>query len=118
MKRILVVEDEPLIAMEVESILEDGGHVVVGVARDADAAFAMAEREKPDAATMDIDLARKTSGLDAAERLYRRLGVRSVFVSSRIDARVIAAAADFEPLGFVSKPPWKTELLAALRKLE
>lgn len=114
----MVVEDEPLIALELESILEDAGHEVVGIARDANSALSMATREKPDAATMDIDLAQGTSGIDAAGRLHRQLGLRCVFVSAKISPQTRTLAAPFEPLGFVSKPPWAAELLTALRKLE
>lgn len=55
--RILVVEDEYLIAMELEAVLRDAGYQVMGPALDVDAALALLTTDRPDAAILDVNLA-------------------------------------------------------------
>ena len=77
--RILVVEDEALVALEMEFILE-ANHEVVGIADTKRAALAVVEHEKPELALVDIRLAEGDSGLEVADELARR-GVPTVFVT-------------------------------------
>lgn len=67
--RILVVEDEVLIALELESLLQDEGHDVVGVAATSRDAIAMGEHHKPDLAFVDVHLADGPTGVEVARRL-------------------------------------------------
>lgn len=78
--RILVVEDEALVALEIQSGLEDVGHEIVGVADRTAAAGTLARAMKPDLALVDIRLARGDSGLDVAADLTR-LGLPCLFVT-------------------------------------
>jgi len=75
---ILVVEDEAIVAMEIEKILLGAGHHVVGIADDQREAVAIAKAAKPDMALIDMRLADGESGLDVATALGH-LGVRSTF---------------------------------------
>jgi len=79
--RILLVEDEFIIALEAEAHLKAAGHDVVGMAATPAEALTIAGRACPDLALVDIRLAQGTSGLDAARDLGR-LGVSCVFVTS------------------------------------
>lgn len=112
--RVLVVEDDWLISLEIEAALLDAGYSVVGVAGDADEAVAMAARFQPDMATMDIRLGGNRSGIDAAHELYRRFGVRCLFVSahSAPDLRQQAEAA--RPLGWLTKPFMSGDLVQSV----
>ena len=76
--RILIVEDEFLIAMESESILMDAGHEVVGVAADEQQALSLAEQARPDLVLMDIRLARAGDGIEVAKAIRARCGIRSL----------------------------------------
>lgn len=78
--RILIVEDEALVAMEVASILEDAGHVIADQADDLSSAEAAAASAYPDLALVDIQLAHGDSGIDVAASL-RRLGIPVIFVT-------------------------------------
>lgn len=78
--RILVVEDEALVALEIQSGLESVGHEIVGIADRAATAGALARAAKPDLALVDIRLARGDSGLDVAADLAR-LGLACLFVT-------------------------------------
>lgn len=102
--RILVVEDEAIIAFELEDILERLGAEVVGTAMSADDAVRRAEALRPDCVTMDISLHGPRDGISAALEIYERFGIRSVFVSAYGDADARARAEPARPLGWVAKP--------------
>lgn len=73
--RVLVVEDEFLIAMEIEAILQDAGHAVLGPAADVADALGLIERDPPDVAVLDVNLGDgETSVRIAAELAGRRIG--------------------------------------------
>src|SRR3981081_4359759 len=71
--RVLVVEDDFLIAMQTEAALRDAGFHVVGPAATAEDAVALATEERPYLAVMDIRLASKRDGIDAARELFQDL---------------------------------------------
>jgi DNA-binding NarL/FixJ family response regulator len=111
--RVLVLEDEALIAMELESILEQQGHEVVdAVATEADA-IAAARLTRPDLVLMDVRLARGGDGVATAIRLRQELGIRSIFITAQSDQVTRARAAAAEPAGFLGKP-LSPDLLARL----
>lgn len=97
--RILIVEDEFLVAANLEAVLEDLGHLPVGIAPDMDAALSLAET-KPDLALVDIHLRDGETGPVIAERL-RHHGVAVLFVTA--NPRMAAAAADVA-IGVLGKP--------------
>jgi len=112
--RIMVVEDDALIALDIVSLLEDLGHQVVAEAADADTAWSLAEGDRPDLALVDIRLARNTDGGTLARQLYSRLGVRSLFVSGSITEEFRRAMATIDPIGFIGKPVTRRSLGDAL----
>jgi CheY-like chemotaxis protein len=79
--RILLVEDEPLIALDLENILERLGHVVVGVAETRDEAVQLAADEGPDAALVDIKLRDGFTGIEVARQLSEDFGLYCAFVT-------------------------------------
>ena len=102
--RILIVEDEFLVALDVERIVLDGGHVVIGIAATADDAVKQAEQDRPDLVLMDIRLATARDGIDAAIELRQRLNIDCLIVSAHIYPTTKQRAAAASPRGFVSKP--------------
>lgn len=112
--RVLIVEDEPLIAMDLEMVFEDAGHEVVGTARTADHAVAMARAQAPSLVIIDLNLADGTSGVDAARRIRLFSGVAIAFASGNLDAAQREELAVFEPVAAMPKPYMPTELLRAV----
>lgn len=112
--RIMVVEDDALIALDIVGLLEDMGHEVVAEAADACTAWAMAEEDRPDLALVDIRLAKNTDGGKLAQKLYVKLGVRSLFVSGSITEDFRRAMAAIDPIGFLGKPVTRRTLGDAL----
>ncbi len=113
--RVLIVEDEFFISLHTKEMLQALGHTVVGVAVSANQAVQFAEREKPDVVLMDIRLNGDRDGIEAAEEIYSRLGIQSIFVSANSDPRTRERAAALQPLGFLQKPLSAERLEAELR---
>jgi CheY-like chemotaxis protein len=80
--RILVVEDEFFISLDIKELLETLGHVVVAIAISADEAVNIALSERPDVVLMDIRLVGPRDGIDAAQEIQSRLGIGSIFVTA------------------------------------
>lgn len=116
--RVVIVEDNLLIAMDLEMQIEAAGHEVVGTAMAEDEAVVLVRAQKPDIVLMDLRLAGGTSGESAAERLHRRDGVRCVFVSGNLDPETRERLASFDPVAMLSKPVQPQELLRTLDGFE
>ena len=108
-RRILVLEDEPLIALDLASTLEDAGWAVIGPAGTLAAARRLLDAGDPDLACLDLNIGTETSH-DLARDLLAR-GVPVVFVSGR-DAR--ALPEDLRNVPVLGKPVRTSALLATL----
>lgn len=103
---VLIVEDELLLALDLEDILIGAGYSVVGNAIDMHQAVALCENNAGgiDIAIMDVNLARGTNGVETARILRQRWGIPSLFVSGNLDEKTRAVALEWQPAGFVGKP--------------
>ncbi len=99
--RILIVEDEALIAWMLADSLEDGGHEVVGPAATMAEALALCEAAPPELAVLDINLRDGSNGVDVARALLERWGVLAIFASAAI---MEARRARHIALGHIGKP--------------
>jgi two-component system, response regulator PdtaR len=113
--KLLIVEDEMIIAMRLEQFVTDLGHQVCAMASTEEGAIASAGTHRPDVVLMDLRLAHGGSGAEAACQIYKNFGIRSIVVSANIDATAREALHDCEPIAFVAKPFRATELDGALR---
>jgi DNA-binding NarL/FixJ family response regulator len=102
--RILIVEDDYFVAMDLEGGLRDAGMEVLGPVPTAEEAIALARSGNPILAVMDIRLAGTKDGIDAALELYRELGIRCIFASAHVEPPYRQRAAAAAPLGWVQKP--------------
>lgn len=112
--RILIVEDEDLIALDVQEILEQAGHHVVGRATGMAEAIKLAAETKPQIAILDVDLKEGGNGMDTAEELTSQHSVRVLFLTGRSDFLVRAMAMNGDPLGYIQKPYKPSDILDAL----
>jgi DNA-binding NarL/FixJ family response regulator len=101
---VLIVEDDFLIAMDLEAALTDAGYKVAAVAVTADEAIALAAAHAPTVVLMDIRLLGDRDGIDAALEIYRLYGVRSVFTSAHSDEESRRRADPAMPYGWIEKP--------------
>ena len=112
--RILVVEDEAVVALDVEDRLRRLGHQVVGTADSSASALAQAAEVRPDLVLMDIALRDGGDGIAAAERLRAELAVPVVFVTAFADAETIERAKRVSPHGYIVKPFDERDLRATI----
>lgn len=114
--RILVVEDDFFVGLDLEGGLREAGMEVLGPVPSAEEALVLARAERPVLAVMDIRLAGKKDGIDAALELYRELGIRCVFASAHVEAPYRQRAAAARPLSWVQKPYTIGAMVAAVKQ--
>jgi DNA-binding NarL/FixJ family response regulator len=114
--RILIVEDDYLVAMQIEAALEEAGLEAAGIAATAEEAIELAASEHPALAVMDIRLAGRRDGIDAALELFREHGIRCIFASAHYDPDTRTRAEPALPLGWLRKPYTMTSLVETVRR--
>ena len=116
--RVLIVEDDAIIAMHLAILVADFGHEVCATAVSAAGAIAQATAHNPEVVLMDIRLAQGSSGIDAAKDLHGQHALRCIFLSANLDAQTRTALLPYEPIDFVGKPVLPVALQRALKKAE
>ena len=99
---ILIIEDEPLIALDLESLVQDIGHRVQGIARTHREAIAEVEKRRPSLVLADIQLADGSSGLEAVNEILNSFQVPVIFITA-FPERLLTGQKP-EPVFLVSKP--------------
>lgn len=102
--RILLVEDEGLIAMDLRQRLENLGYATVATARTADDALRLAASHAPDLVLMDIHLDGEKDGIQAAEAIRETLNAPIVYLTAHSDNLTIERAKVTGPFGYITKP--------------
>jgi PAS domain S-box-containing protein len=113
--RILIVEDEALIAEDLRDRLERLGHTVIEIVDATEDAIAAARREPPGLILMDVRLRGDGDGIDAAALIAERADVPIVFMTAHSDADTIARAMLIRPYGYVVKPIRDADLITAIQ---
>lgn len=111
--RIMVIEDEPIIAADISAIVEDLGHSVVGVARTRDEAVTMGRAERPDLILADIQLADNSSGIDAVNDLMADMPDTPVIFITAFPERLLTGEKH-EPAFLISKPYKEEQVQSAV----
>ena len=115
--RILVVEDEPILALELKKDLQDLGFDVAAVIHDGDMVLHTYMRSKPDAVVMDIKLHGFRDGIDAAGQLRVFYSVPIVFVSSYPESEMAERLVRFKSFAYLQKPYEPGSLQSAIQSL-
>lgn len=102
--RVLIVEDEPIVAEDIKNRLELLGYEVAGMAKSADNALALAGRERPEIVLMDIRLEGQTDGIEAADEIRKRWDLPVIFLTAYSEDSAISRAKLAEPFGYILKP--------------
>lgn len=103
-ERILLVEDEGVVALDVEQRLTQLGYRVVGIADTGTAALELARTHQPDLVLMDIRIRGELDGIDLARELATRHELPVVFLTGNADEATLRRAIAAEPYGYVLKP--------------
>ncbi|MGE0768886.1 MAG: response regulator [Hyphomicrobiaceae bacterium] len=109
--RVLVIEDEPLIGLDLETIVSEIGHEVVGIAPTRNEAVAMARKTRPGLVLADVQLADGSSGIDAVNEILAELSVPVIFITAYPERLLTGERA--EPTFLITKP-FRPEMVKAV----
>lgn len=102
--RVLVVEDETIVAMDIRHRLTKMGYTIVGEAETGEDAVRLAGEVMPDIVLMDIMLAGEMDGVQAAEQIHSSFGLPVVYLSAYTDEETLQRAKVTQPFGYIIKP--------------
>ena len=114
-ERILIVEDDVLIATQMEAALADACFDVIATVATGNEAIAVARAQAPVLAIVDIRLAGHRNGIDTALELFQSQGIRCIFASAFADREARRRAEPAAPLGWLQKPYTMASLTDAVR---
>lgn len=112
--RILIVEDEGIVALDIEKTLQELGFEVTGKAASAAEAMKSAAANRPDLVLMDVRIRGELDGIETAELLRRDYDVPIAFLTAHGDAETIERAKRTSPSGFLLKPFKQAELYSVI----
>jgi DNA-binding NarL/FixJ family response regulator len=112
--RILIVEDEPIIAQNIAVYLDNNDFKVSGIAYDDEEAFLQLKQNTPDAVILDINLDSETDGIGIAGYINKNMSIPFLFLTSHADRDTLERAKAVEPWGYIVKPFNEKTLLATL----
>lgn len=113
--RILIVEDEYILAIILKENLESLGYEVLDIIDSGEIAMATAARLRPNLVLMDIRLRGETDGIQAAEQIWQELQIPVIYVTGYSDRSTVARATLTSPFGYILKPVREKELYVAIQ---
>lgn len=108
--KILVVEDESIVARDIRNMLLGLGYEVTGVVSGAKVAIKKAAETHPDLVLMDVMLQGEVTGVEAADHIYTRFSIPVVYLTAYADSSTVQRAKKTEPFGYIIKPFEEREL--------
>ncbi len=112
--KILVVEDESIVARDIRNMLLGLGYEVTAVISDAQEAVNNAKKERPHMVLMDIMLQGEISGVEAADQIYSEFNIPVVYLTAYADETTLQRAKETEPFGYLLKPFEERELKSTI----
>jgi len=114
MTKILIVDDEAIITMQLEERLSLMGYKIAGMVPSGEEAVKRARQLNPDLVLMDIVMPGKINGIEAAQIIHEEIGIPVIFVTAYADDAVIKKVKGVNPYGYIVKPFNELELRAAI----
>ena len=114
MTKILIAEDENIVALNIRKTLEALGYHVSSVVKRGEDAIRQVEKDKPDLILMDIMLKGLTDGIEAAEIITKNFNIPIIFLTALSDEKTIDRAAFTKPYGYLLKPFTNYEMHTAI----
>lgn len=112
--KVLVVEDEKIIAKDIESTLKRIGHESAGSVAKGEEAITAAENLNPDLILMDITLKGEMDGIEAARIINKKFNIPVVYITAHQDEDTIEKTKDTNPYGYITKPLDDRDLSTAI----
>ncbi len=112
--KIMIVEDEMIIARDIKGKLESLGYDVIGIVSTGEEAINKARESKPDLILMDIELAGKMDGIDASKQIINELDISVIYLTAYSDSKTFRRAIETEPINYLVKPIDEEKLESAI----
>lgn len=112
--KLLIVEDEELVSLDMRSIVEGMGVAVTGIAHTVDEALASIAAEPPHLVLLDISLNGEFEGVELARTIDRRWGIPVLFVSGHLGDKAVKGVDELNTLGYIVKPYYPINLREAV----
>lgn len=113
-KRVLIVEDDPLIAEDISESLKEIGYTIAGIAYDSAEAMAMIRTSNMDIAILDINLESEKDGIEIGEYLQQKVQIPFIYLTSYSDKTTLERAKKTRPMAYIVKPFDERDLYTAL----
>lgn len=112
--KVLIVEDDPLIAEDIREILTNSHYEVVGVAHTKSAALSLLKEASPDIVLLDINLGNEMAGFDIAHKINDLYQIPFIYLTAYSGKAVVTDAKHTHPMGYIVKPFDENDLYAAI----
>lgn len=113
--RVLIVEDENIVALDLCRRLNNLGYEIVGAAASADKAFRLIEKKQPDVILMDIRIKGSVDGIQVADSVHRDFNIPVIFLTAYSEEATLVRARATKPYGYLLKPFSERELHVAIQ---
>ena len=114
--KILIVEDENIIALDIRNILQSLGFIIAGVTASGEESIEIASSNLPDLVLMDIKLKGKMDGISAAKQIYQRFHIPVIYLTALGDENTLKRLSGMQPFGFIGKPFEENELMETINR--
>lgn len=112
--RILIVEDEPIVALDIKNTLIKLGHSVTDMVTNYDNAIESVKTDEPDIIFMDIHLENSKSGIETAQEIKKYKNIPIVYLTAFSDDATMQKAIDTDPVSYILKPFKRDELKSSI----
>lgn len=115
--KILIVEDERIVAIDIKATLEDEGFEIVDIVISGEEAIKKALDLKPDLILMDIFLKGQLTGIEATQQIKEKIDIPVIFLTAYEDKKTMEKAQETNPLGYIIKPFEEDFLVSFIKKV-
>jgi len=114
--KIIIVEDEIIIALDLKLRLENLGYEVVHIAFNGEDALKLAGETNPDLILMDIQLNGEMDGINVAQQIRNLYNIPFIFLTGSFEKKLLERAKQTDPIGFINKPFDESEIQYFIEK--
>lgn len=115
--KILIVEDERIVAIDIKATLEDHGFEILDIVISGEEAIEKALELKPDLILMDIFLKGQLTGIDAVQKIKEKMDIPVIYLTAYEDKKTMNKAQETNPVGYIVKPFEEDFLVSFIKKV-
>lgn len=113
--KILIVEDETIVALDIENMLENMDYIVTGNVDNYDDAIKSVNENMPDIVLMDINLENSKNGIETAKSIQEVNDIGIIYLTAFVDEETIEKALETNPIGYIAKPFKEADIKASIK---